>query len=160
MRVNRSLHNITLRNLSVYQIFLRRKKSVLYAWHDSILRKAFSNFRFFGIVFRDRDILHKSLMRAHSYARGMELLCRTRRSSITVRLRSQTIVGVIVPAQCKVIHLKFSRRHQSYRSIEISPLSRVCFSFIRKTWIPWICAIHELIKLPYLVAHPRRQFSL
>ena len=29
--------------------------------------------------------------------------------------------GVIVPSQCKVIHLRFSRRHQSYRSIEISP---------------------------------------
>lgn len=29
--------------------------------------------------------------------------------------------GVIVPPQCKVIHLKFLRRHQSYRSIEISP---------------------------------------
>lgn len=42
--------------------------------------------------------------------------------------------SVIVPSQCKVIHLKFSRRHQSYRLIEISPQPVEYSSFIRKTW--------------------------
>lgn len=59
--------------------------------------------------------------RSRSCMRRSKLLCGTRRSSITVRLRSQTIGGVIAPPQCKVIHLKFLRQHQSYRSIEISP---------------------------------------
>ena len=57
--------------------------------------------------------------------------------------------GVIVPSQCKVIHLKFSRRHQSYRSIEISPLADEYSSFIRKTWPMNMRDAADLIKLPY-----------
>lgn len=68
--------------------------------------------------------------------------------------------GVIVPSQCKVIHLKFSRRHQSYRSIEISPLADEYSSFIRKTWPMNMRDAADLIKLPYRVTYPCRRFSL
>lgn len=68
--------------------------------------------------------------------------------------------GVIVPSQCKVIHLEFSRRHQSYRSIEISPPPDEYSSFIRKTWPMNMRDAADLIKLPYRVTYPCRRFSL